>query len=135
MAYRVEKIAPVDIDERKAVGIKLPFSSDSVFTSTYQTLDAYKTNLINYLLTNKGERYFNPDFGSNIRSLLFEPSLSELRKEGLKSDLIQELSIFFPKLVVDAIEISDEIDHVIQIYLKFHIRDSRLSEELVVNFE
>lgn len=135
MAYRVEKIAPVDIDERKAVGIKLPFSSDSVFTSTYQTLDAYKTNLINYLLTNKGERYFNPDFGSNIRSLLFEPSFSELRKEGLKSDLIQELSIFFPKLVVDAIEISDEIDHVIQIYLKFHIRDSRLSEELVVNFE
>lgn len=135
MAYRVEKIAPVDIDERKAVGIKLPFSSDSVFTSTYQTLDAYKTNLINYLLTNKGERYFNPDFGSNIRSLLFEPSLSELRKEGLKSDLIQELSIFFPKLVVDAVEISDEIDHVIQIYLKFHIRDSRLSEELVVNFE
>lgn len=135
MAYRVEKIAPVDIDERKAVGIKLPFSSDSVFTSTYQTLDAYKTNLINYLLTNKGERYFNPDFGSNIRSLLFEPSLSELRKEGLKSDLIQELSIFFPKLVVDTVEISDEIDHVIQIYLKFHIRDSRLSEELVVNFE
>lgn len=132
MAYNIEKRSPVDVSDRKAVGIKLPFSS--IFTSTYQTIDAYKTNLINYLLTNKGERYFNPEFGSNIRSMLFEPEFTETRKEGFKSDLVREIAVYFPKLVVDSVEITN-IGHAVQLYLSFHIKESRLSDELVVNFE
>ena len=72
MALDVKKINPLDRQPRKAVGLDLPFSGQAVFNSTYQTKDALKINLINYFLTNKGERMLNPTFGSSIRELLFE---------------------------------------------------------------
>ena len=34
---------------------------------------AIKQSIISLLLTNRGERLFNSDYGSNIRSFLFEP--------------------------------------------------------------
>lgn len=135
MAYRVEKRSPIDIEDRRAVGVALPFSSESVFKSTYRTIDAYRTNIINYLLTSKGERYFNPEFGNSLRDLLFEPGLNEIRKKSITTNLTRELNYYFPKLVIDLIEISDKVDHVIQIYIKFHVKDSRLGDELVINFE
>ena len=106
-----------------------------MFRSTYQTVDAYRTNIINYLLTSKGERYFNAEFGNNLRDLLFEPGLNDTRKKGIEANLTRELNYYFPRLVIDSIEISDKIDHVVQIYIKFHVKDSRLSDELVINFE
>jgi len=72
MAFQVERIHPLDLQPRKAVGVGLPFSSTSVFNSTYTTQDALKSNLINYLLTEKSERFLNPDLGAGLRALLFD---------------------------------------------------------------
>jgi hypothetical protein len=72
MAFNIAKINPLDLQPRKAVGVSIPFSSRAVFNSTYTTQDALKSNLINFLLTNKGERFLNPNFGADLRALLFE---------------------------------------------------------------
>ena len=40
----------------------------------YISKDQVKANLINYILTNKGERLFDPTFGGDLRSLLFDPT-------------------------------------------------------------
>ena len=72
MAISTKKINPLDRQPRKAVGIDIPFSAPAVFNSTFQTKDALKVNLINFLLTNRGERPLNPNFGGGIREMLFE---------------------------------------------------------------
>ena len=72
MAIEAKKINPLDRQPRKAIGVDLPFSGQAVFNSTFQSKDALKVNLINFLLTNKGERPLNPTFGGGIRGLLFE---------------------------------------------------------------
>jgi len=64
MAFEVKKINPLDRQPRKAIGVDLPFSANAVFNSTFQTKDALKVNLINYLLTNRGERPLNPYLGA-----------------------------------------------------------------------
>ena len=75
MALDVKKINPLDRQPRKAVGLDLPFSGQAVFNSTFQTKDALKINLINYFLTNKGERMLNPTFGSSISYWLLSLTL------------------------------------------------------------
>ena len=72
MAEIINKRVPIDYNYRKAVGFALPMYGKAVFRPTYTTRDQIKSNLINYMLTNKGERVFNPNFGSNLRALLFE---------------------------------------------------------------
>ena len=99
MAYEAKRINPLDLQPRKAVGLNLPFNSKEVFTSNFQTKDAIKTNLINYFLTNRGERYLNPLFGSTIREMLFENINSDSidKIEGIVRNAIE---IYFPRVVV-----------------------------------
>ena len=49
MAIRIQNKNPLDISKRVAIGVSIPFNSDSVFTSTYTTVDQTKYNIINYL--------------------------------------------------------------------------------------
>ena len=62
MAYKVQRISPLDLQPRKAVGVALPFSGKAVFNSTYTTKDAVRNNIINYFLTGKNERVLNLNF-------------------------------------------------------------------------
>ena len=49
---------------------KHPVTGDVVVS---KDASAIKQAVVNLLLTNKGERLMNPEYGSNIRSYLFEP--------------------------------------------------------------
>jgi len=49
---------------------KHPVTDDLVVS---RDASAIKQAIVNLLLTNKGERLMNPEYGSNIRSYLFEP--------------------------------------------------------------
>ncbi len=72
MAFRQQQIFPIDLNNNAAVGISLPFNGPAVFKSNYQTKDSIKYNLINFFLTNPGERPLNPTFGGGIRNFIFE---------------------------------------------------------------
>ena len=97
MAFEVKKINPLDLQPRKAIGVNLPFTGKAVFNSTYQTRDAIKTNLINYFLTARGERYLNPTFGNELQNLLFE----NMNDDSIRrvDDLVREdLRVLFPRI-------------------------------------
>ena len=50
MPFEVKKINPIDRQPRKAVGVSIPFSGKAVFNQTFETKEALKSNIINYLL-------------------------------------------------------------------------------------
>lgn len=135
MALDVKKINPLDRQPRKAVGLDLPFSGQAVFNSTYQTKDALKVNLINYFLTNKGERMLNPTFGSGIRELLFE-NISENALEEIKSLVKNDLSTFFPRVIVTKLELfSDPDTHIVSLFMRYAIKDANIQDEVLINIE
>ena len=53
------KINTLDLNPNQGIGIALPFSPDTIFTINYTTKDQIKSNLLNFMLTNKGERFFS----------------------------------------------------------------------------
>ena len=77
-----------DIVKNIPVGISLPFNSDKIFSLNYTTRDQIKSNLINLILTNKNERPFNPDFGGNLRFVLFEMDSSSDEIKDRITDII-----------------------------------------------
>ena len=121
MAFNVRKIDPIDLQPRKAVGVSLPFSGKAVFNSTFQTKDAIKTNLINYFLTSRGERYLNPDFGNQLQTLLFD-NLTEDKVEQIDALIKEDLRIFFPKVQpVEVKTVGDADNNTVQFSLKYKI--------------
>ena len=72
MAFGAKKIFPIDTRPGTAVGISLPFNAPATFFSTYTTQDAIRNNLLNFLLTNRTERFLNNDFGADLRKYIFD---------------------------------------------------------------
>ena len=105
MAIRIPNQNPLDINQRIAVGVAIPFSSPSIFTQTFTTVDQIKSNIINYILTNTGERVLNPNFGSNLRAQLFE-NITEDNLSALEIKLINDIRKYFPSVRIDQLALS-----------------------------
>ena len=50
MAYNLRNINVLDLKPSTGVGVSLPFSNTTAFTTVYNTKDQLKYNIINYLL-------------------------------------------------------------------------------------
>ena len=110
MARLIQSRNPIDLQPSRAVGFGFPLDGDAVFVPTYTTREQTKANLLNYLLTNKGERVFRPNFGANLRSLLFE-NIQDSTIDDIQASIQRDINIFFPNVVVQQIEFNNEPDN------------------------
>jgi phage baseplate assembly protein W len=134
MAFNPQQIAPIDLNPNLAVGVNLPFSGPSVFTSNYLTSDAIKNNLINYFLTNPGEIPLNPTFGGGLRAFIFQ-QISENSLDGLKENVSLKLETYFPNVIINSLDVlkrDDENSVVVQ--LKYSIANSNINDNLTFQF-
>ena len=109
MAQIIQNKYPIDLNARKAVGFGFPINGDAVFVPTYQTRDQIRANLVNYLLTNKGERVFNPNFGADLRALLFE-NIDDASLNDLTTIIQTSIANYFPQITVKEIKFENQVD-------------------------
>jgi len=128
MARIIPNKNPIDLSQRKAVGFGFPINGSAVFSPTYQTSDQIKSNLVNYLLTNKGERVFNPNFGADLKSLLFENN-DDITLDDLQAIIQNEISKFFPSVVIRQIEFTTQ-ENTIQFTLSYSIVNFGVQDEI-----
>lgn len=133
MAKRKEyRIHPLDRKVNKAIGVKLPLGGDPLFALSYTTEDQAISNLKNLLLTRKGERPFQPLFGTAIYSLLFEqmtPNLSEVLTQSLKKDI----GFWLPYIIIDDLIITQEDDiNRLNISLSVRVTENGANTNIIV---
>ena len=135
MAYNAQQISPIDFRPSVGVGVSLPFNGNSCFNTTFTTQEAIKSNLVNWFLTNQGERPLNPNFGGNLRQFLFQ-QISEDTLEFLEEDIQSQLSTVFPSVFVDSLEVTTNPDYnSITVVLKYSVESTNISDELNITFD
>lgn len=72
-------------------------------TSNYARI--VRAQLVDTLMTNYRERVMRPDYGSDIQSLLFDPS-DELRRDDTAEVLRERLTYAVPRAIIDRVEIN-----------------------------
>tara|TARA_B110000977_G_scaffold142019_1_gene180185 strand:- start:212 stop:619 length:408 start_codon:yes stop_codon:yes gene_type:complete len=134
MAFGATKIFPNDLRPNIAIGFNLPMNEGGVFTPNYQTKDAIKANLINYFLTNPGERPGNPTFGAGLREFIF----TQINSEDLgliKSDIQEKLIIFFPDVIIQEITVLPTNEsNTIKINITYSVKDTGINDTLTLSF-
>lgn len=115
MAYVIGKKILKDTEtelQSYAYGITLPIKrgSNGFFEQAFTTYDQAKANLKNLLLTAKGERIMQPNFGCGIHSLLFEP-LDGVFEDKLQTVITETVSYWLPYITIEEIdvEMTDEM--------------------------
>jgi phage baseplate assembly protein W len=127
------RVNPLDLQKNIAIGVSLPFSRP--FTSTYTTKDQIKSNLINLLLTTRGERIMNPLFGTGLRDFLFE-GITDSNIENLRLDLINSITMFIPEISVVNIDIVPGYDsNSIELNLSYLLNISNTPDQVTVQFQ
>ena len=134
MAFGATKIFPIDTRPSTAVGVSLPFNAPAVFYSTYTTQDAIQNNLIDFFLTEPGERYLNPTFGGGLRRFIFE-QISSNNLDNLKEDVQYKMVNYFPNVIVRNLEVLQDPDYnTITVSMKYTIKDTAISDEIQIAF-
>jgi phage baseplate assembly protein W len=115
MALELGKINVTDLKENdyKVLGIGINKSSNQggMFTVNYTTLTQAKDNITNLLMTKKGERVSQPEFGCDIWKVLFEPMVGGDIDDKIETSIIDSVSKWLPYITVDEIIVDyDDID-------------------------
>jgi phage baseplate assembly protein W len=134
MPFSPQQIAPIDFQPSVAVGVNLPFSGPAVFISNYQTKDAVKNNLINFFLTNSGERFMNPLFGGGLKSFIFE-QINADNLNFLREDINDKISLYFPNIIVNDLIVTGQPDtNQITISLTYTVLNTGISDNITFEF-
>jgi len=135
MARIIQSKNPIDLTPSVAVGYGFPMDGPAVFIPTFTTREQTKSNIINYLLTNKGERVFNPQFGADLRNLLFE-NIVDSTSDELISIIGDNLALFFPNVVIKEIKFENEHDrNTVNFILTYQIMNFGGATEDTINIE
>ena len=133
MARIIQSRFPIDLTPSIAVGFGFPLNGPAVFIPTFTTREQTKANLINYLLTNKGERVFKPNFGGDLRNLLFE-NILESTQNDLTVRIQNDITRFFPNIVVKQLEFNNQEDrNTINFILTYQIENFGIED--LINIE
>jgi len=135
MAYGAKNINTLDLRKSTAIGVGLPFSAPSAFTSVYTTNDQLKYNIINYMLTERGERFFEPTFGLGLGSKVFEQMTDEFAAT-LEATIKNGVEDNFPSVEVVDINVTPYYDqNILSVSFTYRTVNTGLTNDITLNFE
>jgi len=134
MAFGAQRIFPNDQRPSVAIGFNLPMNEGGVFTPNYTTKEAIKNNLINYFLTNPGERPGNPTFGAGLRAFIFT-QIDSQDFDYIKDDMQGKLRDYFPNVIVNEVSVTPaKEENTIQINITYSVADTNINDALTLSF-
>jgi len=120
-----------------ALGITLPIKlgKTGYFEQAFDTITQVKSNLINLLLTVKGERLFQPTFGSDLHTLLFT-QMDEEYEANVKRAIQSAVGKWLPFLnIVEQIVTRDHDRNRTLVELTFSLNtQADITETIVIDF-
>jgi len=108
------------------------------FEQSFDTLLQVKSNFINLILTRKGERVHQPEFGCDIHEYLFEQLVPE-RIEGARLSVISAVNQWMPFLELTKFEVEasdDDIDrNKLRLIVGYRLTNApNIEDQIVLEF-
>jgi hypothetical protein len=123
-----------------AYGITLPVKNGNTgfFESAFSSYEQAKSNLKNLLLTKKGERVMQPNFGTGLSSLLFE-QMDDSFEERLKETITNSVNFWLPYISIEEIDVNmtDEMKdkNTAELKLSFTVGNQIETQEVTFTVE
>jgi phage baseplate assembly protein W len=142
MARDLGRVNVTDLKENeyKVLGIGINTSSNrgGPFAVNFTTIQQAKNNLINLVLTKKGERIGQPDFGCDVWKVLFEPIVDGVVDSKIESTIVDAVAQWLPYISIDEIIVDfDDTDidnNNIEVEIKFSlISNENITDTVTVN--
>lgn len=96
-----------DLNPDISIGLQLPlgYSNTGHFKQTQTALEQAKHNIVNLLKTIKGERLGQPEFGSRLHEVIFEP-MDENLNDNIEETIRESIEMWLPYINIKNLEVS-----------------------------
>lgn len=119
----------INADKILGIGINKQSDSNGIFAVNYTTLSQAKDNIVNLIMTRKGERTMQPEFGCDIWQLIFEPITTDTLEFEIESTIVEAVNTWLPYLNIDQIlfdyDTNDIDNHKIYLQIAFSLKINR----------
>lgn len=92
----------------------------------------FHDNLKVLLETRKGTLIGDPDFGSNLYQLLFEPA-NEATASQIRQEVAMAIEKYYPNVVVDQVDVSFR-PMTIQVHIYYRILNTNIGDSVMLEF-
>ncbi len=128
----IRRISPLNLNKNVTIGVAFPLDENNMFSGTETIEDQTRANLINILLTQKGERINEPDFGVGLKNLLFE---SNIDLNNLKEKIEIQVAKFLGNIEIEEISTGSSDDkHTIFISITYRSLLDNQEDSIQLNF-
>lgn len=124
----------------QAIGITLPIQigNTGYFEQSFDTLTQVKSNFINLILTRKGERVHQPEFGCGIHDYLFE-QLTPENIEGARLSVINAVERWMPFLELVTFDLNDDPEELdnnrLRLYVGYRLKKNpNIRDTIILTF-
>ena len=115
------RISPLDINKNVSIGVAFPLDDTNMFKGTQTLKEQVKSNLLNVLLTQPGERVNEPNFGVGLKHYLFEPNA--------------QINFYIPEISLIDTDINFlEDEHLLFIKITYSINSDNTVDAIQLNF-
>lgn len=116
------------------ISVSLPLNyskQDGPFQLNKTIEDTVRQNFKNLVLTAKGERLMDPEFGIGIHSFLFE-NYSQTVKLSILSEATNQIKKYMPFIEIKNLEVAESKSNINQfhIYISYYISSMNVLDEL-----
>jgi len=144
MAIEIGKYNVTDIKENeyKVLGVSINETSTSngAFAVNFTSINQAKSNLQNLILTKKGERLMQPEFGCDIWKIIFEPIIEGDIESKIENSILDAVNAWLPYLNIDTILFDyddNDIDtNKIQLEIQFSLKsNSNVGASVIIDIK
>jgi len=123
----------------KFININYPFKNSPkgfFLDLTERDAKAIKADLLHLLLTRKGQRLYNPEFGTRLLEYIYEP-YDELTFSEVREEIDTVVKRYLPQVNIDNLEVepSPLSEYAVLVTIEYTITDNvfELSEIIQIN--
>ena len=128
----IKRINPQDLNKNVTIGVAFPLDETNLFNGTETIREQVKSNLINLLLTQPGERIFLPKYGVGLKYLLFE---QQINLEVLEEKIRTQVTRYIPQIEITELSTGlSEDQHTVFINISYRFFTDNNTDSIQLNF-
>lgn len=128
----IKRINPLDLNKNVTIGVAFPLDETNLFNGTETIREQVKSNLINLLLTQPGERVFLPKYGVGLKYLLFE---QQINLEVLEEKIRTQVTRYIPQIEITELSTGlSEDQHTVFINISYRFFTDNNTDSIQLNF-
>jgi phage baseplate assembly protein W len=124
----------------KSINITFPFKDSpkgEYLKLSTTNKEAVKSDLLHLIMTNKGERLYLPEFGTNIRKFLMEPN-DNITLGNIENEIQESVNKFMPFLSINMVSVINESPNSVygvRINIGYSVKDDTFTynDELIIS--